>query len=175
MEHFAHKYKWNLVFVLITIPFLAFSQKNNEFTFLGPKESKDIISFVTNEIKYEDTLKPIASFYVFKISGNGDISNVENLDKWNLDINQKLDSTIISKIYLSKSFWKGSSDKKDYRWIILPIFLGNPPKTTVSSGASLFFSLRDQIAAIVQKFNQHMDKVIWIHPRFTILGIEVDI
>jgi hypothetical protein len=169
-----YKFKWYLVYVLITIPFLAFSQKNNEFTFWGPKESKDIISFVTNEIKSEDTLKPIAWIYVFKINGNGDLSNVENLDKWNLDL-KKLDSIIISKIYLSKSFWKGSLDKSDYRWVVLPIFLGNPPKTTVSSGASLFFSLRDQIAAIVQKFNQQMDKVIWIHPRYTVLGIEVDI
>jgi hypothetical protein len=169
-----YKFKWYLVYVLITIPFLAFSQKNNEFTFWGPKESKDIISFVTNEIKSEDTLKPIAWIYVFKINGNGDLSNVENLDKWNLDL-KKLDSIIISKIYLSKSFWKGSSDMSDYRWVVLPIFLGNPPKTTVSSGASLFFSLRDQIAAIVQKFNQQMDKVIWIHPRYTVLGIEVDI
>ena len=174
MEHIANKYKWNLVFVLFAIPFFAFSQKNNEFTFWGPKESKDIISFVTNEIKSEDTLKPIAWIYVFKINGNGDLSNVENLDKWNLDL-KKLDSTIISKIYLSKSFWKGSSDTSDYRWVVLPIFLGNPPKTTVSSGASLFFSLRDQIAAIVQKFNQQMDKIIWIHPRYTVLGIEVDI
>ncbi len=169
-----YKFKWYLVYVLITIPFLAFSQKNNEFTFWGPKESKDIISFVTNEIKSEDTLKPIAWIYVFKINGNGDLSNVENLDKWNLDL-KKLDSIIISKIYLSKSFWKGSSDMSDYRWVVLPIFLGNPPKTTVSSGASLFFSLRDQIAVIVQKFNQQMDKIIWIHPRYTVLGIEVDI
>ena len=169
-----YKFKWYLVYVLITIPFITFCQKNNEFTFWGPKESKDIISFVTNEIKSEDTLKPIAWIYVFKINGNGDLSNVENLDKWNLDL-KKLDSAIISKIYLSKSFWKGSSDTSDYRWVVLPIFLGNPPKTTVSSGASLFFSLRDQIAAIVQKFNQQMDKIIWIHPRYTVLGIEVDI
>ena len=170
-----NKFKLNLAILLIIIPFFAISQTNGEFTFLGPKESKNIISFVTSEIKSEDTLKPIAWFYVFKINGNGDLSDVENLGKWNLDSNQKLDSTIISKIYLSKSFWKGSSDKSDYRWVVLPIFLGNPPKTTVSSGASLFFSLRDQIAAIVQKFNQQMDKVIWIHPRYTVLGIEVDI
>ena len=168
-----NKFKLNLAILLIIIPFFAISQTNGEFTFLGPKESKNIISFVTSEIKSEDTLKPIAWFYVFKV--NGDLSDVENLGKWSLDSNQKLDSTIISKIYLSKSFWKGSSDKSDYRWVVLPIFLGNPPKTTVSSGASLFFSLRDQIAAIVQKFNQQMDKLIWIHPRFTILGIEVDI
>lgn len=172
---FKFKIMWKLGIVLITIPFFAISQTNSDFTFLGPKESKDIISFVTSEIKSEDTLKPIAWIYVFKIIGNGDLSDVENLGKWSLDSNQKLDSTIISKIYLSKSFWKGSADKSDYRWVVLPIFLGNPPKTTVSSGASLFFSLRDQIAAIVQKFNQQKDKVIWIHPRFTMLGIEEEL
>lgn len=84
-----NEFKWNLVFVLITIPFLAISQTNGEFTFLGTKESNDIISFVTIEIKSEDTLKPIAWFYVFKINGIGDLSDVENLGKWNLDSNQK--------------------------------------------------------------------------------------
>lgn len=85
-----NKFKWNLVFVMFTIPFFTISQTNSEFTLLGPKESKDIISFVTSEIKSEDTLKPIAWFYVFKINGN--LSDVENLGKWNLDSNQKLDS-----------------------------------------------------------------------------------
>ena len=87
-----NKFKLNLAILLIIIPFFAISQTNGEFTFLGPKESKNIISFVTSEIKSEDTLKPIAWFYVFKINGNGDLSDVENLGKWNLDSNQKLDS-----------------------------------------------------------------------------------
>ena len=175
MELIANKIKWITLLSFTILSYNSFSQKNKEFTFLGPEGMKGIMNYVTNDIRSEDTLKPVVCFYVFKISGNGELSNVENLDKWNLVLNQKLDSTIISKIYLSKSFWKGSADKSDYRWVVLPIFLGNPPKTTVSSGASLFFSLRDQIAAIVQKFNQQMDKVIWIHPRYTMLGIEEEL
>jgi hypothetical protein len=167
-----NKFKLNLAILLITIPFFAISQTNSEFTFLGPKESKDIISFVTSEIKSEDTLKPTVCFYIFKLNGSGEISEIENLCKGYSYLSPQLDSSLISKIYSSKIYWKGSSDKSDYRWVVLPIFLGNPPKTTVSSGGSLFFSIREQIATIVQKFNYQMDKVIWIHPRFTMLGFE---
>lgn len=51
-----NKFKLNLAILLIIIPFFAISQTNGEFTFLGLKESKNIISFVTSEIKSEDTL-----------------------------------------------------------------------------------------------------------------------
>lgn len=161
---------------IIIITFLlfsnnCFSQKEKEFSFVGPNGSKDLISFVTNELKSEDTLKPRVYFYLFKISSSCELTNVENLANL-AEINPKIDSLFRSKIYLSKSYWIGSKSINDYRWIVMPIFLGNPPKTTKSSGANLFFSFREQISKLVYKFNNPMDKVIWIQPRYTMLGIE---
>lgn len=172
MELTANKIKWVALLSFIILSFNCFSQKDKEFTFSGPQGMKGIMNYVTNDIRSEDTLKPVVCFYIFKLNAFGEISEIENLCKGYSYLSPQLDSILISKIYSSKIYWIGSSDKSDYRWVILPIFLGNPPKTTISSGGSLFFSIREQIATIVQKFNYQMDKVIWIHPRFTMLGIE---
>jgi hypothetical protein len=174
MEHTANRLKWSLLIFLFITPFFVFAQKNSPFSFEGPKGTKDIMSYITSELSSEDTLKPNVCLYIFKLSGSGEISNVENLENRFSNLNTKIDSIIISRIYNSKTYWIGSSDKSDYRWIVLPVFLGNPPNSTVSSGSNLFFSLREQLANLVEKLSQQMGKVIWFRPRFTILGIDFE-
>ena len=154
------------IIVILGILIPSFGQTNTKlgFTFKSPDYRQNLSMYL--ETNVHDQEVPTASLFIFKINGNGKISDLYfdgNLDTLNVQI-------VKSNITKSATFWKTTGNQKDFRWIVYPFFTGNSDGINQQTGFDFFRRTEYLFFEIEKRFNTGLENVIFIHPRTSRFG-----
>lgn len=115
------KFKWNLVFVLFAIPFLAFSQKIhvNSTEFNEHVESEKLRSFLTKGLIVDSTIKLQSAWIVIKVEKTGKVSKLYVAG----ELEDKFKKILEANAHDAKAPWLKKNRNK-YLWYIFPVIFG---------------------------------------------------
>lgn len=104
------------VLLLLIISYTAFSQSYDEkpFNFNGCGEST-LQSFFSNHL-FEWGNQPSLNFFVFKLKGSGEISDIKHFGK----LNDKATNKVIELIQASQGCWNLPKDASEFQWKVIP-------------------------------------------------------
>ena len=120
--------KTNRIFALGLILFItnfkSFSQSYSEkpFNFNGCGES-DLQSFFSNHL-VEWGNQPTLNFFVFKLKGTGEITDVKHFGEMNKGSMKK----VIELIQASRGCWNLPKDSTEFQWKVIPFVASKKPE-----------------------------------------------
>jgi hypothetical protein len=103
-----------------------------------PEEYK-LISFINNyELSYlkMEKDKPSFNIFLFKVNGNGKISDIYHLG----DMRKTSSDAIKSRIIKTEPFWTLPKDINEYQWVAIPYFYGDYKLSDSHDNSKLFLS-----------------------------------
>ena len=120
--------KMNRMFLLGMVLFLtnfkSYSQTYSEkpFNFNGCGES-DLQAFFSNHL-FEWGNLPTLNFFVFKLKGSGEISDIKHFGKLNIKATKK----VIELIQASQGCWNLPKDTAEFQWKVIPFIASKKPE-----------------------------------------------
>jgi len=103
-----------------------------------PEEYK-LISFINNyELSYlkMENDKPSFNIFLFKVNGDGKISDIYHLG----EMRKTSSDAIKSRIIKTEPFWTLPKDVKEYKWVAIPYFYGNYELSDLHDNSKMFLS-----------------------------------
>lgn len=137
--------------LLCTLVILVFEQSYSQ-SIVDPKpfsfnlikdtslsEEYKLISFINNyELSYlkMENDKPSFNIFLFKVNGNGKISDIHHLG----EMRKTSSDAIKSRIIKTEPFWTLPRDVKEYKWVAIPYFYGDYKLSDPHDNSKIFLS-----------------------------------
>ena len=103
------------------------------------QEEYKLISFINNyELSYlkMENDKPSFNIFLFKVNGDGKISNFYHLG----EMRKTSSDAIKSRIIKTEPYWTLPKDVKEYKWVAIPYFYGDYKLSDPNDNSKMFLS-----------------------------------
>jgi hypothetical protein len=135
---------WILVFLVFEQSYAQNSVESKPFSFnlrTGSSLSEEykLISFINNyELSYlkMENDKPSFNLFLFKVNGNGKISDIYHFG----EMRKTSSDAIKSRISKTEPFWTLPKDVKEYKWVAIPYFYGDYKQADSPDNSKMFLS-----------------------------------
>jgi hypothetical protein len=80
--------------------------------------------------------KPSFNIFLFKVNGNGKVSDIYHLG----EMRKTSSDAIKSRIIKTEPFWTLPKDVKEYKWVAIPYFYGDYKLSDSTDNSKMFLS-----------------------------------